>query len=190
MTGPIRFSQLQNRDWIESEVQKKPLRQIAEEVGCSYGAIQYTIKKFGITVPQRVTHRWGKEQTEATKKALREKYPNGRYGKDAANWKGGRTRGGKGYTYIFNPDHPKATRRGYVMEHRLVMEKKLGRYLTDNEVVHHKNGIIDDNKIENLEVCTRKQHFQHHFDAVKEVARLKKLLETHNIPYDIEQKTE
>lgn len=67
----------------------------------------------------------------------------------SSQWKGGRTKH-KGYIYILQPNHPFCAKSGYVSEHRLVIEKQIGRYLTKNEIVHHKNGIKDDNRIENL----------------------------------------
>ena len=74
--------------------------------------------------------------------------------KDSNFWKGGRINV-SGYIKIFKPDHPNADVGGYVFEHRLVMEKHLGRYLTVKETVHHINHDKSDNRIENLQLMTQ-----------------------------------
>jgi hypothetical protein len=57
-----------------------------------------------------------------------------------------------GYVKVHSPDHPSANNRGYIFEHRLVMEKSLGRYLRKNEIIHHRNKRKDDNRADNLEL--------------------------------------
>lgn len=65
-------------------------------------------------------------------------------------WKGGISIHFFGYKLILSKDHPFKTNRGYVREHRLIMEKYLGRHLTKKEVIHHIDGNKNNNNISNL----------------------------------------
>lgn len=93
-------------------------------------------------------------------------------------WNGGRLTTKHGYIKVFCPDHPTCQRlnahraakanggyyrkQKYVWEHRLVMEKHLGRYLLPTEVVHHINGQTNDNRLENLIVFgSNAEHLAH-----------------------------
>ena len=77
-------------------------------------------------------------------------------------WNGGRTTSAN-YILISAKDHPYANRHGYVMEHRLAMERKIGRFLKPKEEVHHINGKRGDNRIENLVLFANKSaHMKHH----------------------------
>lgn len=77
-------------------------------------------------------------------------------------WRGG-TRMSLGYKFILKPEHPRANNEGYIQEHHLIMEESIGRYLTRDERVHHKNGIKTDNRIENLLLLeSQSEHLKHH----------------------------
>jgi len=77
-------------------------------------------------------------------------------GEKNGSWKGGFTYHTKGYRMLRVATGEKLPtgnlKYGYVFEHILVMEEVLGRMLAKHENVHHKNGVKDDNRIENLEL--------------------------------------
>lgn len=85
-----------------------------------------------------------------------------RSGPKSSSWKGGRKKSNKGYILILKKEHPFCPKGGYVFEHRLIMEKKLGRFLKHDEIIHHKNGKKDDNRIENLELMKLSDHTKKH----------------------------
>jgi len=79
----------------------------------------------------------------------RKKMSEFRKGENHPQYKG-RVRDNMGYIRIYQPEHPNATKAGYVLEHRLVMEDIISRPLKPDEIVHHINGTKDDNRRSNL----------------------------------------
>ncbi len=87
-----------------------------------------------------------------------------RRGNRAGAWKGGKIKTRQGYTQILLPlddfFFSMTNKDGYVMEHRLVMAKSLGRNLHRWEIVHHKNSVRSDNRLGNLQLVTDDRHSQ------------------------------
>ena len=100
-----------------------------------------------------------------------------RCGSNSANWKGGRFKDKKGYIIINIGNNKK------IAEHRLVMERHIGRKLERWEIVHHINGIKDDNRIENLKLYSDHHSLQVGFYMKKEINRLRKILTNNKIGY-------
>lgn len=117
------------------------LKRLYEDEGLSVEAVG---KRLGVS---------GKVANKACKRAgvkMRKRGP--RSGPLAHAWRGGVTVDKSGYILRFRPEHPRANVRGYVREHRLVMEQKLGRYLLPGEVVHHIDDDRGNNHPDNLEL--------------------------------------
>lgn len=126
------------------------------------------------SLPSSLTYRkyfgsWGNAVREAGYEPLkstispqcREATIKAHRGRQSYAWKGGRIKDKMGYIQIWMPEHPNARMgrgKGYIHEHRLVMSQHLGRPLESYEFVHHRNGIKDDNRIENLELLTKNVH--------------------------------
>lgn len=90
-------------------------------------------------------------------KETAEKIRDAQLGEKNHAWKGGRYED-QGYIRVKDHAHPYRNTSNYVAEHRLVVEKSIGRILYPWELVHHKNGIRNDNRIENLEIKYRGEH--------------------------------
>lgn len=110
-----------------------------------------------------LTYQYRKETIKYCSRKCYAKFQETIVGEKHFQWRGGKYKTG-GYIYVYKPDHPQAKRnkRHYVAEHRLVMEEHLGRYLESYEVIHHKNGVRDDNRLENLQLMTKREHDKHH----------------------------
>lgn len=87
-------------------------------------------------------------------------------GKNNHKWKGGKKMSRYGYVYVWLPECERRVFR-YILEHRLVMEKHIGRKLLASEVVHHINGIRTDNRIENLVLFKNKSEHRKYHNSLK-----------------------
>ena len=107
---------------------------------------------------------YGKKHTEDSKQKQRDSHVGLLSGSNNPNFKG-RVIDKNGYVYIYSPNHSFKNNHNRVFEQRLIVEKKIGRYLLPTEVVHHVNEIRDDNRIENL-ICfvSQSAHMRFHYN--------------------------
>jgi uncharacterized protein (DUF1330 family) len=155
--------------YLKQRIPVKKIRKILDiGMGTFYKYLSgYKIPKRTFTMPKEKKHwayntKWSKQQRIKAKKRMSGKnnHNYGKFGKESTGWKTGR-KYGSGYIYVYVPSHPGHKRR-YVAEHRLVMEKHLGRYLKPGEEIHHINGIKDDNRLSNLMLfSSRSEHLSY-----------------------------
>lgn len=163
-------------------------KEIAERLGCSPAAICLRMKAAGIrarsphdyppTEKQKAAWKRNGErmsQLPQTQAARRENGKNnrGRRKRDDYEFGGHEKLRDDGYIKVYAPDHPNATKDGYVMKHHLVMEQHIGQIIPEGHVVHHINHDRADNRIENLRLMTFKEHSGLHMKERHETRRNK-----------------
>lgn len=157
-----KYPLLNDKAWLKKVYVEdgRTIQSIADEIGCAPGNVHSSLSALKI-------------RTRSHKETFKRLYPHGRNGPLHGQWKGGRMIS-NGYVFVYQPDHPSTKgKRPYVQEHRLVMERSIGRYLEPYEVVHHLDGDRQNNDISNLELKTRGQHISEHFKASHEVLQLR-----------------
>jgi len=143
----------------------KSVLQVAKELGVNHKTVRRYLKKYGFEIKPLSQIMTGRKLSPAHRdKVVKTLSSYGdQSGSKNPSWKGGRIISSEGYVWIKTINHPYKNKQGYVSEHRLVMEEKIGRYLEKDEVVHHINGIKNDNTIENLVIMSHQQHGTEHW---------------------------
>lgn len=113
--------------------------------------------------------RKGTHHSEETKR----KIGKAQTGEKSHSWKGGKIKNKYGYILVKKRNHPFSNTSGYIMQHKIVMEKHLGRYLNPKEVVHHINNINNDNRIENLKLFKNdSEHQKFHWSSNRKLMKI------------------
>jgi transposase len=133
--------------------------EVAKLLGCTSTTIKNYLKKYNMRVKSSSEVMSGRVLKQEHRDKVVKTLKSGLKGSSNPNWKGGRSWRGrnKESSYIIIRVDGK-----YVPEHRYVMEKHLGRKLTTQEEVHHRNGNKHNNDISNLVILTKSEHAHMH----------------------------
>jgi len=133
---------MRNRDLVlKMNSEGAYLEEIARAVGTTGVRVKYFLRREGET----------------------RNFPVNIPGEKSGQWNGGVHIDKDGYKIVYCPNHPNRRKNTpYILEHRLVMEKMIGRYLRPEEVVHHRNRVKTDNLPENLQLFSENsEHLAH-----------------------------
>jgi hypothetical protein len=133
-------------EWLDRKhnIENKSLREICRTIGVSRNVVSRWMDELGV-----------KKRTKEEGASKVQKRVGYKQGKNHHRWKGGRPRNHHGYVMIKNDGKMR-------LEHRVIMENHIGRKLKENEHIHHKNGVRDDNRIENLQIVDPVEHQRIH----------------------------
>lgn len=155
------------------------IRMVAGSLGIDHTTLSKNAKAVGIHTPTKaesaknvwknhahpdigrkgeLSPSFGHKMPEHVKKILQERCS----GPNNYHWSGGIKNHSDGYILEYCPSHPYADRNGYVLQHRLIVERSIGRILSPYEIVHHIDGNKGNNALENLTVLTRSEHMKIH----------------------------
>lgn len=140
------------KEWLIRKYldEKISINELGRITGSSKRTVSKRLKEWGINIRPRIEAcklaTKGKKLPGWHLKKLNESHT----GENHHSWNGGKINGNHGYVWILKPDHPHCNNIGYVLEHRLTIEKAIGRYLSPIEVVHHINDNETDNRLVNL----------------------------------------
>ena len=145
---------------------RKHSEETKQKISLSHRGIKFSKEhchNLSLSLRGRTTSWKGRHHTEETKQKIRLKRLGRKNseetnrksglrwkGKNNPRWNGGKRIHQAGYILIKALDHPTKHHDNYILEHRFVMEKYLGRLLKRNEIVHHINEDVSDNRIKNL----------------------------------------
>ena len=159
-------------DYVDLDLSVK---EIAQKRGIAAGTVHNYMVRYGIKARRGVRdskrddflkklkarpHRSGFHLSDQQKALISEKH-KGKMRKPS-KYGGHLKKRSDGYVKVYCPGEHGATKDGYKMQHILVAEEMIGRYLKDDEVVHHINHNRSDNRPENLAVMTASEHMRLH----------------------------